>query len=160
MACIFTPYSLLPVGTTSFSITRISVQLQLDASPYQGVVKCSVRPMSGSYPSTSSVVERSASPVLEVSLNDSYMWVDFPFVACNLSAAVGQKYAFVVEGINGGSSTIYSAQVGYAAPLLGLGIPAGTTWAQTLTGGASGSPPWTTSAGQSLRYRVYGTTTP
>jgi hypothetical protein len=161
MGCIFTPYTLLPVGTSSFSITRISVQLQLDVSPYEGVVKCSVRPMAGSYPSTSSVVERSATQVLEVSLNDSYLWVDFPFIACKgLSAAVGQKYAFVVEGINGGSTTIYSAQVGYAAPLLGVGIPSGTTWAQTLSGGVSGSPPWTTNASHSLRYRVYGTTTP
>jgi hypothetical protein len=161
MACIFTPSTVLPVGTTSFSITRISVQLQLDGLPYEGVVKCSLRPMNGSYPHSTSLYERSATQVLEVSLNDEYLWVDFPFVACNnLSAAVGQKYSFVVEGVNGGTSTIYSADVGYAAPTLGLGIPAGTQWAQTLTGGTTGSPPWTTSTSQSLRYRVYGTTTP
>jgi hypothetical protein len=161
MACIFTPSTVLPVGTTLFSITRISVQLQLNTSPYEGVIKCSLRPMSGSYPHSTSVYERSATQMLEVSLNDSYLWVDFPFVACNnLSAAVGQRYAFVVEGINGGSSTIYSAEVGYASATLGLGIPAGTTWAQTLTGGMSGSPPWTTSTAQSLRYRIYGTTNP
>jgi hypothetical protein len=132
----------------------------MDASPYEGVIKCSVRPMNGSYPHASIIVEMSATQVLEVSLNDSYLWVDFPFVACNnLSASVGQKYAFVVEGVSGGTSTDYSAQVGYAAPLLGLGIPGGTTWAQTVTGG-TGTPPWTTSTAQSLRYRVYGTTTP
>jgi hypothetical protein len=114
--------------------------------------------MSGSYPHVSSVVERSATQVLEVALNETYMWVDFPFVASNnLSAAVGQKFAFVVEGIAGGT---YSAQVGFAAPSLGTGIPGGTTWAQTTTGGASGSPPWITSTAQSLRYRVYGRTTP
>jgi hypothetical protein len=150
--CIFQPSSVLPAGTTSFSITRISVQLQMDSGTRDGLNKLSVRPASGSAPG-SSVLERSATQVLEVSLSDTYGWIDFPFSTCNnLSAAVGQKYCFVIEGSQPGNS----AEAGYAVPLLGLGLPGGTAMVQSSNSGSS----WSSSTSQSLRYRIYGTTTP
>jgi hypothetical protein len=162
MACIFTPSTVLPVGTTNFSITRIAVGLRMDttSSAYDGIMRCSVRPMSGSYPS-SVVTERSATLVPELAVNDAYMWVEFPFSNCNnLSAAIGQKYSFVVEGIAPVVAGTFSGQVSYVQTTLGLGLPGGTTLASTTTGGIIGTPPWNTSATQSLRYKIYGTTTP
>jgi hypothetical protein len=65
-----------------------------------------------------------------------------------------------VEGILPVTAGTFSGQASYVQTTLGVGIPPGSTMVQTTTGGISGVPPWQTSATQSLRYKIYGTTTP
>lgn len=155
----FLPSAQLPGGTTSYSITRVQVQLKSDAV-CDGMLAATIRristnifqanwPLSGA----ANIVDTSSS-VAEVSLADQHVWAEFRFTGANgLNPAT--KLAFVIQGVSG------TAPQGNASSVTtGLPLPPGSTWMVQTTNGNVASPSWTASSLSSLKYRVYGNTVP
>jgi hypothetical protein len=147
----FLPSTQLPGGTTSFSISRISLYLKADLT-YESIVRVSVRGVNAATNAPTAVIYDSAS-VPEVSFNDTYGWVDFNF--SNLAALnPSTKYAIVIEGISG--STIYGI-ANYVQSSLNIPPIATNTWMVITTNRGS---TWTNVSGSAMRYRIYGNTLP
>jgi hypothetical protein len=145
----FLPSSRLPVGTTSFSVTRVAVYLKTDGPP-DGLIRLSFRPATAANVPAGSLLENSTA-CSEVSLSDAYGWVEFPFTTLT-NLAPGTKYSIVVQGATGGSGVFGNTNWIQTA----LGVPS-NTWFSLSTNGST----WSTAAtGNCLRFRIYGTTTP
>jgi hypothetical protein len=149
-AATFLPSAQLPIGTTSFSITRIAVCLKIDTGT-EGLVRMSFRPAGGTNVPAGSFLENSVA-VQEVSLSDSYTWVEFPFTTLT-NLAPGTKYSFIVQGATGGTNVFGDVNWVQTASV----IPLSTWFSASTNGGGTWSAASTLNC---LRFRVYGTTTP
>jgi hypothetical protein len=139
----------LPGGTTSWSITRIFLYVKAD-SIWDGTMRVSVRAANAStnFPTSTTL---DSTMVSEVSLNDSYSWVEVPFTNLN-NLSPSTKYSILIEGMTG-----TGVKWGEAS-WLQVSLPASTTWViQTTNKGAIWSTPTNLN---SLRYKIYGTTNP
>ncbi len=135
--------------STSFSITRIALYLRSDGSDYDGLVRISIRTASGTAPSNTILA---STDIAEVSLTSSLNWVQFPFT--NLTGlSPSTRYSIVVEGREGAPSTANWCAAGRTAG--GTMPPNSATFLSINQGGA-----WTSIPSSSLRYRIYGTTSP
>jgi hypothetical protein len=136
----------LPAGTTSWSVTRIALYVRGDA-PCDGVLRATFRSVNTSTNAPNTAI--ASASIGEVAVNDSYSWVEFSFpTLTNLSPTT--KYAIVIEGLSGTSNHGTAGWVSTSLP------PSNTWLATTTTRGI----PWTMQSLSSLRYKIYGTTTP
>lgn len=146
----------LPSGTTSYAITRVLLYLRADTT-LDGVLVVKFYPAD----SVSNEPVMTADPMDEVWLPEvaftgSMGWVEVPFTRlANLNPS--QKYCVLITGT--GTAGNYHAIGGYVMHLLPplTEILAPNTYLVQTTNGGS---PWTTSSSNSLRYKVYGWTTP
>ncbi len=134
------------LGASSWSITRIKMQLKCDAT-YDGIIKVQVRTADALLLPTSTVLEEVLVP--EEAFADQYQAIEIPFTKLtNLSTS--QPLAIVISGSAG---TTNLAGVAWSGAL--LGIPLGTGYTTNSGGGWGLSNPLA-----SLRYAVYGRVTP
>jgi hypothetical protein len=124
-------------------------------STLDGLLKVSLRGVNASNQPTA--VTWDSTQVQEVSFNDSYQWIEFAFSnLTNLNPAT--KYAILVQGVSGTtSSSTYLGTIQYVTSTLNVPPIPGSTWlVVTTTSGGT----WSVTSGSSLRYKIYGTTTP
>lgn len=146
----------VPTGTTSYTITRVALYLRADTT-LDGVLIVKVYPadaVTNTPITTQAPLEEVWIP--EVALTNSMGWLELPFTKLtNLNPS--QKYCVLITGT--GAAGNYHAIAGYlthALPPLTTILAPNTYLVQTTTGAA----PWTTSSSNSLRYKVYGLTSP
>lgn len=146
----------LPAGTTSYTITRVALYLRADTT-LDGVLIVKVYPadaVTNTPITTQAPLEEVWIP--EVALTNSMGWLEVPFTKLtNLNPS--QKYCVLITGT--GTAGNYHAVAGFVnhpLPPLTTILAPDTYLVQTTTGAA----PWTTSSSNSLRYKVYGVTSP
>ena len=145
----------LSADVTSYTITRVMLYLRAD-STFDGVLVVKFCPADAlsNAPLVAQTIEQVWVP--ELAMTGSMGWVEVPFTKLRgLSPA--QKYCVLITG--SGSAGAYHAVAGYVRhltpPLTSILAP--NTYLVQTTNGTS---PWTTSSSNSLRYKIYGTTSP